>query len=117
MTPSGSFQGSYRLTWQSIGRFGSMPYCLQISPTNGPGSSRFLTESGSMHGGAWTTRSIVSDAGTNSGIVHTDASCCSTYGRKNSHTSGFASVRSMWQRHTHFVFGPLTLDELASACS
>ena len=56
-----------------------------------------------MQGGACTTRSISSDAGTNSGIVHTDASYCSTKGRKNSHTFGFASVRSMWHRHTQRV--------------
>ena len=78
MTPSGSFHGSYRLTWQSIGRSGSMPYCLQISRMNGSGRSRFFTDSGSMHGGACTIRSIVSDAGTNSGMVHTEASCIST---------------------------------------
>ena len=78
MTPSGSFQGSYRLTWHSIGRSGSMPYCLTISRMNGAGRSRFFTDSGSMHGGACTMRSIESDDGTNSGMVHTDASCCST---------------------------------------
>jgi len=38
---------------------------------------------------------IDNDDGTNSGIVQTDASCSSTNGRKNSHTSGLASVRSM----------------------
>jgi hypothetical protein len=66
-----------------------------ISTQNGIGRSRFLTESGSMHGGAWTTRSIFNDAGTNSGIVHTEAWYCSTNGRKNSQTLGLATVRSM----------------------
>ena len=41
-------------------------------------------------------------------IVHTDASWRSTYGRKNSHTSGRASVRSMWQRQIHLVSGRFT---------
>src|SRR3954465_6557615 len=92
-----------------------MPYCLVISLTNGAGRSRFFTDSGSMHGGACTTRSIESDAGTNSGIVQTDASCCSTYGRKNSHTSGLASVRSMWHRQIHLVLGALTVEDADSA--
>jgi hypothetical protein len=74
MTPSGSFHGSYRLTWHTIGRLVSMPYCLQISVTKGPGRSRFFTDSGSMQGGALITRSIASEDGTNSGIVQTDAS-------------------------------------------
>src|SRR6478752_9855229 len=117
MTPSGSFHGSYRLTWHRVGRSGSMPYCFEISRTNGAGRSRFFTESGSMHGGACTTRSIESDDGTNSGMVQTDASCCSTYGRKNSQTSGLASVRSMWHRQIHLVFGPLTVEDDDSASS
>ena len=90
MTPTGSFHGSYRLTWHTIGRVVSMPYCLQISCTNGSGSSRFFTDSGSMHGGAVTTLSIDSESGMNWSIVHTDASWRSTYGRKNSHTSSRA---------------------------
>ena len=61
-----------------------------------------------MHGGAITTRSICSELGTNCGIVHTDASYCSTNGRKNSNTCGFASVRSMWQRQIHFVLSGAT---------
>ena len=56
-----------------------------------------------MHGGANTVRSRGMLAGTNSGIVHTDASYCSTKLWKNFHTVGFASVRSMWQRQIHFV--------------
>ncbi len=103
ITPTGSFQGSKRLTWHTIGRPTSTPYWRVSSLQNGGASSRFFTDSGSMHGGACTTRSIVSDAGTNSGIVHTDASCSSTNGRKNSHTVGLASVRSMWQRQIHLV--------------
>ncbi len=39
-----------------------------------------------MHGGANTVRSRGIDAGTNSGIVHTDASYCSTNVWKNFHT-------------------------------
>ena len=54
------------------------PYCRTISSTNGRGISRFFTESGSMHGGANTARSCGMPSGTNSGIVHTDASYCST---------------------------------------
>ena len=50
-----------------------------------------------------TMRSFGIESGTNCGIVHTDASYCSTNGRKNSNTCGFASVRSMWQRQIHFV--------------
>ena len=104
ITPIGSFHGSNRLTWHTTGRCGSMPYWRVISVQNGIARSRFFTDSGSMHGGAWTIRSICRLAGTNSGMVHTDASYCSTNGRKNSHMSGCASVRSMWQRHIHFVF-------------
>ena len=74
ITPTGSFHGSYRLTWHTIGRFVSIPYCLQISCTNGSGSSRFFTESGSMHGGAVMMLSICSDSGMNWSIVQTDAS-------------------------------------------
>ena len=74
MTPTGSFHGSYRLTWQTIGRLVSIPYCLQISLTNGSGRSRFFTDSGSMHGGAVTMWSIDSESGTNWSIVQTDAS-------------------------------------------
>ena len=48
-----------------------------------------------MLGGPCTTLSIESDFGTNSSIVHTEALCSSTNGRKNSHTVGFAAVRSM----------------------
>ena len=73
MTPIGSFHGSYRLTWHTIGRLASMPYCFAISMQNGSGRSRFFTDSGSMQGGAWTMRSMSSDAGTNCGMVHTDA--------------------------------------------
>ena len=74
MTPTGSFHGSKRLTWHTIGRCGSMPYWRVISSQNGVARSRFFTESGSMHGGACTMRSISRLAGTNSGIVQTDAS-------------------------------------------
>ena len=52
ITPTGSFHGSYRLTWQMIGRCMSMPYWRHISSANGIGRSRFFTDSGSMHGGA-----------------------------------------------------------------
>ena len=61
-----------------------------------------------MHGGANTVRSRGMPAGTNSGIVHTDASYCSTNPWKNFHTFGFASVRSMWQRQIHFVLSCAT---------
>ena len=63
MTPIGSFHGSKRLTWHTIGRFGSMPYCFAISRQNGVARSRFFTDSGSMHGGACTMRSIVQRRG------------------------------------------------------
>ena len=52
ITPTGSFHGSKRLTWHTIGRFTSTPYCLVSSWQNGIASSRFFTDSGSMHGGA-----------------------------------------------------------------
>ena len=63
-----------------------MLYCLAISMQNGVAKSRFFTDNGSMQGGACTILSIFNDAGTNSGIVQTDASWSSMYGRKNSHT-------------------------------
>ena len=113
ITPTGSFHGSNRLTWHTIGRCTSTPYWRASSWQNGIASSRFLTDSGSMHGGACTTRAMSSDAGTNSGIVHTDASYASTNGRKNSHTVGLASVRSMWQRQIHVVFFSLRAEPVA----
>ena len=103
ITPTGSFHGSNRLTWQTIGRLTSTPYCLVSSWQNGMARSRFFTDSGSMHGGAYRTCAMSSVPGTNSGIVHTEASCSSTNGRKNSHTFGFAAVRSMWQRQIQVV--------------
>ena len=108
MTPTGSFQGSNRLTWTTSGSLARTLYWRTISSTNGRGISRFLTESGSMHGGANTVRSRGMPAGTNSGIVHTEASYCSTKPWKNFHTVGFASVRSMWQRQIHLVFSCAT---------
>ena len=74
MTPTGSFHGSNRLTWQTIGRFVSMPYCLQISWQNGVGELEVLHRQRVDARRRVTTRSISSDAGTNSSIVHTDAS-------------------------------------------
>src|ERR1700704_2971206 len=80
-----------------------MPYWRHHSSANGKGKPRFLTDSGSMEGHASTTRSIDRESGAKSFSVHTDASCISTYGRKNSHTAGLASVRSMWHRQIHFA--------------
>ena len=103
ITPTGSFQGSKPVTWHTMGRWTSTPYCLVSSWQNGIVIEAFLTERGSMHGGACSTFAMSSDAGTNSGIVHTYVSWSSTNGRKNSHTFGFAAVRSMWQRQIHVV--------------
>src|SRR5207249_5508448 len=85
-----------RLTCTTSGSRGRTPYWRLISSTKGRGISRFLTECGSMHGGANTVLSRGIDSGTNSGIVHTDASYCSMKLWKNFHTVWFASVRSMW---------------------
>ena len=63
ITPTGSFHGSNRLTWHTIGRCTSTPYWRVSSWQNGIASSRFFTDSGSMHGGACTTRSIVERRG------------------------------------------------------
>ena len=104
MTPIGSFHGSNRLTCTMSGSCGRTPYCRMISSTNGRGSSRFFTESGSMHGGANTMRSMrhASRARTAASSTPTRRTARRTAGR-TPRRCGFASVRSMWQRQIHFV--------------
>ena len=104
MTPTGSFHGSNRLTCTMSGSFGShavLPDDLvherrgQLEVLHRQRVDARRREHDAVHS--------ASTSGTNSGIVHTDASYCSTNGWKNSNTCGFASVRSMWQRQIHFV--------------
>ena len=85
-----------------------------ISWQNGIASSRFFTDSGSMHGGACTTRSIVERrrGRTPASSTPTRRAARRTGGRTPT-PSGFASVRSMWQRQIHFVCRAASLERSA----
>ena len=55
MTPSGSFHGSNRETWQMSGRSTSMPNCWQTYDASSGDSAMFLGASGSIAGGTMFT--------------------------------------------------------------
>ena len=55
ITPIGSFQGSKRETWQSIGRSVSMPNCVHTNSASSSDSAMFLGASGSIAGGTMCT--------------------------------------------------------------
>ena len=55
MTPSGSFQGSKRETWQIIGRVTSIPNCRQTYVASSCDRAMFFGASGSIAGGTMFT--------------------------------------------------------------
>ena len=55
MTPSGSFHGSKRETWQISGRSTSMPNCWQTYDASSGESAMFFGASGSIAGGTMLT--------------------------------------------------------------
>ena len=55
ITPSGSFHGSKRETWHSIGRSASIPNCLHTNAASSCESAMFFGASGSIAGGTMFT--------------------------------------------------------------
>ena len=89
ITPTGSFHGSKRLTWQTIGRCTSTPYWLgELLAERHRQLEVLHRERVDARRRVHARAPCRATSGTNSGIVHTDASCSSTNGRKNSHTVG-----------------------------
>ena len=89
ITPTGSFHGSKRLTWHTIGRSDVDAVLaadlLDERHRAGRGSSPRAGRCTAARARRGPCRAT---SGTNSGIVHTDASYCSTNGRKNSQHVG-----------------------------
>jgi hypothetical protein len=69
ITPSGSFQGSNRETWVTIGRFGSIVYASSTSSIVPSLTGRVFTDSGSIDGGISAISGPTTPGCTKSAIV------------------------------------------------
>src|ERR671932_639568 len=101
MTPSGSFQGSKRDTWQISGRSTSTPNWSQTNDASSGESAMFLGDSGSIAGGQMCTGvPSPSASGTYPWTWKTEASYSCTSPTTRSIVGGCGVDRSIWQRHT-----------------
>src|SRR5688500_15829441 len=99
MTPSGSFHGSNRETWQTSGRSTSMPNCWQTYDASSGDSAMFFGASGSIAGGTMFTVPFI-PSGTYVATWNSDCGYSQMYGRSCSIVGGFGVDTSMWQRQT-----------------
>src|SRR3712207_6845305 len=99
MTPSGSFHGSNRETWQMSGRSTSMPNCWQTYKESSGDSAMFFGASGSIAGGTMFTVPCM-PSGTYLSEWKSDCGYSRMYGRSFAIVAEFGVETSVWERGT-----------------